>query len=79
MNFYTAELVAVNGKETASLFKWDSMDEARKRLHGQMNYYIGFDGCEKVAITILSEDLMECRREVWIPAEPGEETKENNA
>ena len=30
--FYTAEIAIVNGEETASLFKWETMDDARKRL-----------------------------------------------
>lgn len=37
--FYTAEIATVNGEETASLFKWGSIDEARKRLHTQMSYH----------------------------------------
>ena len=35
--FYTAEIAIVNGKETSSLFKWETMDDARKRLHTQMS------------------------------------------
>ena len=33
MAFYTAEIAVVNGEQTASLFKWETMDDARKRLH----------------------------------------------
>lgn len=65
MNFYTAEIAVVNGEETASIFKWGSMDEARKRLHGQMNYYIGLEGCTRVAVAILSDNLTMCRQEEW--------------
>ena len=63
--YYTAETATVNGEETASLFKWGSMDEARKRLHGQMNYYIGLEGCTGVAVAILSDNLTMCRQEEW--------------
>ena len=63
--YYTAEIATVNGEETASLFKWGSMDEAIKRLHGQMNYYIGLEGCTGVAVAILSDNLTMCRSEEW--------------
>lgn len=72
--YYTAEIATVNGEETASLFKWDSMDEARKRLHGQMNYYIGLDGCTRIAVAILSDNLTMCRQEEWV--KPQEENDE---
>ena len=65
MNFYTAEIATVNGEETASLFKWGSMGEARKRLHTQMSYYIRLDGCTKIAVAILSDNLTMCRQEEW--------------
>ena len=57
MGYYTAEVATVNGEETAALFKWGSMDEARKRLHTQMSYYIGLENCSKVAVAILSDNL----------------------
>ena len=66
--FYTAEIAVVNGKETASLFKWETMDDARKRLHTQMSYHIGLENCSKVAVAILSDNLTMCRVEEW--AEP---------
>ena len=65
MNYYTAEIAVVNGEETASLFKWETMDDARKRLHTQMSYYIGLDGCTKVVVAILSDNLTMCRQEEW--------------
>lgn len=68
--YYTAEIATVNGEETASLFKWGSMDEARKRLHTQMSYYIGLDGCTRVAVAILSDNLTMCRQEEWKAPEP---------
>ena len=74
MNFYTAEIAVVNGEEAASLFKWGSMDEARKRLHTQMSYHIGLDGCTKVAVAILSDNLTMCRSEEWV--KPQEENDE---
>ena len=63
--YYTAEITTVNSEETASLFKWGSMDEARKRLHTQMSYYIGLENCSKVAVAILSDNLTMCRQEEW--------------
>ena len=63
--FYTAEIAIVNGEETASLFKWETMDDARKRLHAQMSYYIGLENCSKVAVAILSDNLTMCRVEEW--------------
>ena len=73
MNFYTAEIATVNGEETASLFKWGSMDEARKRLHGQMNYHIELEGCTRVAVAILNDNLTMCRHEEWVKPEQIEE------
>ena len=75
MSYYTAEIATVNGEETASLFKWGSMDEARKRLHTQMSYYIELDGCTKVAVAILSDNLTMCRQEEWKAPDP-EQTEE---
>ena len=66
--YYTAEIATVNGEETASLFKWATMDEARKRLHTQMSYHIDLDGCTKVAVAILSDSLTMCRVEEWTRA-----------
>ena len=63
--FYTAEIAVVNGEETASLFKWETMDDARKRLHTQMSYYIGLEGCTGVAVAILNDNLTMCRQEEW--------------
>lgn len=63
--FYTAEIAIVNGEETASLFKWETMDNARKRLHTQMSYHIGLENCSKVAVAILSDNLTMCRVEEW--------------
>ena len=63
--FYTAEIAIVNGEETASLFKWETMDDARKRLHTQMSYHIGLENCSKVAVAILSDNLTMCRVEEW--------------
>ena len=63
--FYTAEIAIVNGEETASLFKWEAMDDARKRLHTQMSYHIGLENCSKVAVAILSDNLTMCRVEEW--------------
>ena len=68
--FYTAEIAVVNGEETASLFKWETMDDAIKRLHTQMSYHIGLDGCTKVAVAILSDNLTMCRQEEWNAPEP---------
>ena len=68
--FYTAEIAVVNGKETASLFKWETMDDARKRLHTQMSYHIGLENCSKVAVAILSDNLTMCRVEEWAEPEP---------
>ena len=63
--FYTAEIAIVNGEETTSLFKWETMDDARKRLHTQMSYHIGLENCSKVAVAILSDNLTMCRVEDW--------------
>ena len=68
--FYTAEIAIVNGEETASLFKWETMDGARKRLHTQMSYHIGLENCSKVAVEILSDNLTMCRVEEWEAPEP---------
>ena len=68
--FYTAEIAIVNGKETASLFKWETMDDARKRLHTQMSYHIGLENCSKVAVAILSDNMTMCRVEEWEEPEP---------
>ena len=68
--FYTAEIAIVNGEETASLFKWETMDDARKRLHTQMSYHIGLENCSKVAVAILSDNLTTCRVEDWEVPEP---------
>ena len=40
MSFYTAEIAIVNGEETASLFKWETLDDARRRLytHGLLHW-----------------------------------------
>lgn len=78
MAFYTAEIAIVNGEETASLFKWETMDDARKRLHTQMSYYIGLENCSKVAVGILGADMTMWRSEEWkapVPA-PAPETTE---
>ena len=63
--FYTAEIAIVNGEETASLFKWETMDDARKRLHTQMSYHIGLENCSKVAVGILGADMTMWRSEEW--------------
>ena len=63
--FYTAEIAIVNGEETASLFKWETMDDARKRLHTQMSYHIGLENCSRVAVAILADNLTMCRVEEW--------------
>lgn len=63
--FYTAEIAIVNGEETASLFKWETMDDARKRLHAQMSYHIGLENCSRVAVAILADNLTMCRVEEW--------------
>ena len=68
--FYTAEIALVNGEETASLFKWETMDDARKRLHTQMIYHIGLENCSKVAVAILADNLTMCRVEEWEATEP---------
>ena len=68
--FYTAEIAVVSGKESASLFKWETMDDARKRLHTQMSYHIGLENCSKVAVAILSDNLTMCRVEDWEAPEP---------
>lgn len=65
MTFYTAEIAIVNGEETASLFKWESMDEARKRLHTQMSYHIGLENCSMVAVGILGADMTMWKSEKW--------------
>lgn len=77
--FYTAEIAVVNGEETASLFKWETMDDARKRLHTQMSYHIGLENCSKVAVAILSDNLTMCRVEEWeapVPEPEPEQTPE---
>ena len=68
--FYTAEIAIVNGEETASLFKWETMDDARKRLHTQMSYHIGLENCSTVAVAILSDNMTMCRVEEWEAPEP---------
>ena len=68
--FYTAEIAIVNGEETASLFKWETMDDARKRLHTQMSYHIGLENCSKVAVGILGADMTMWRSEEWEAPEP---------
>ena len=68
--FYTAEIAIVNGEETASLFKWETMDDARKRLHTQMSYHIGLENCSKAAVAILSDNMTMCRVEEWEAPEP---------
>lgn len=68
--FYTAEIAVVNGEQTASLFKWETMDDARKRLHTQMSYHIGLENCSKVAVAILADNLTMCRVEEWEAPEP---------
>ena len=65
MTFYTAEIAVVNGEETASLFKRESMDDARKRLHTQMSYHIGLENCSMVAVGILGVDMTMWRSEKW--------------
>ena len=70
MAFYTAEIAIVNGEETASLFKWETMDDARKRLHTQMSYHIGLENCSKVAVGILGADMTMWRSEEWEAPEP---------
>ena len=65
MSFYTAEIAVVNGKETASLFKWETLDDARKRLHTHMGYHIGLENCSKVAVTILNDRLNMWASEEW--------------
>ena len=74
MAFYTAEIAIVNGEETASLFKWETMDDARKRLHTQMSYHIGLENCSKVAVGILGADMTMWRSEEW--KTPAPETTE---
>lgn len=76
MTFYTAEIAIVNGEETASLFKWESMDEARKRLHTQMSYHIGLENCSMVAVGILGADMTMWRSEKWEAPEPTPEPTE---
>lgn len=68
--FYTAEIALVNGEETASLFKWETMDDARKRLYTQMSYHIGLENCSRVAVAILSDNLTMCRVEEWEASTP---------
>ena len=70
MFFYTAEIAGGNGEETASLFKWETMDDARKRLHTQMSYHIGLENCSRVAVGILGADMTMCRVEEWEAPEP---------
>ena len=65
MSFYTAEIAVVNGEETASLFKWETLDDARKRLHTHMGYHIGLETCSKVAVTILNDNLNMWASEEW--------------
>ena len=78
MSFYTAEVAVVNGEETASLFKWETLDDARKRLHTHMGYHIGLETCSKVAVTILNDNLNMWASEGWeAPTpEPTPETTE---
>ena len=70
MSFYTAEIAVVNGEETASLFKWETLDDARKRLHTHMGYHIGLETCSKVAVTILNDNLNMWASEEWEAPEP---------
>ena len=63
--FNTAEIAIVNSEETTSLFKWETMDDARKRFHTQMSYHIGLENCSKVAVAILSDNMTMCRVEEW--------------
>lgn len=70
MAFYTAEVAIVNGEETASLFKWETLDDARKRLHTHMSYHIGLENCSKVAVTILNDNLNMWVSEEWSAPEP---------
>ena len=65
MFFYTAEIAVVNGEETTSLFKWETMDDARKRLHTQMSYHIGLENWWGVAVGILGADMTMWRSEEW--------------
>ena len=76
MFFYTAEIAVVNGEETASLFKWETMDDARKRLHTQMSYHIGLENCSRVAVAILSDNLTMRKVEEWEAPEPAPEPTE---
>ena len=76
MTFYTAEIAVVNGEETASLFKWETMDDARKRLHTQMSYHIGLENCSRVAVGILGADMTMWRSEGWEAPEPAPEPTE---
>ena len=70
MSFYTAEIAVVNGEETASLFKWETLDDARKRLHTHMGYHIGLENCSRVAVTILNDNLNMWVSEEWEAPEP---------
>ena len=76
MAFYTAEIAIVNGEETASLFKWETMDDARKRLHTQMSYHIGLENCSRVAVGILGANMAMWRSEEWEAPEPTPEPTE---
>lgn len=78
MSFYTAEIAVVNGEETASLFKWETLDDARKRLHTHMGYHIGLENCSRVAVTILNDKLNMWVSEEWSTPEqvPEEATTE---
>ena len=76
MTFYTAEIAVVNGEETASLFKWETMDDARKRLHTQMSYHIGLENCSRVAVGILGANMAMWRSEEWEAPEPTPEPTE---
>ena len=76
MSFYTAEIAVVNGEETASLFKWETLDDARKRLHTHMGYHIGLETCSKVAVTILNDNLNMWASEEWEALEPAPEPTE---
>ena len=76
MAFYTAEVAIVNGEETVSSFKWETLDDARKRLHTQMSYHIGLENCSKVAVAILNDNLTMWTSEEWEPPVSEEVTEE---
>lgn len=73
---YTLEIRIVNGTETRGLFKWNSLDEARQRMYGEMSYGMALDGCEAQKVAILTEDLAIYKVEVWEAEKPVEEVEE---